>query len=553
MRGAARRAAAELEELLADRSIVALQRTGADRERALLGASRARRSLHPARAALPMGVAFAEVNARSSRWSAPWDDLAPRLAAAGDALREAPAHVAGAEPTRCPEARRHARARTAHAGPARGRPDEAAALEATLAALAGEAVAAASCARASRPPRAGSCAPDAVEQARERSARGAPRGRRWPRSSPPAEIDRRRTRAGLDDRARARSGAVPRPARWRGGARRAGGAGRRARPPRSSRRARIAAGEPRADRGAQRAARPASSAYQAKARSAAAARGPRRSPTLYAARPARAATRRRRTSARRPTSSPLPGGLSSEPRPGGAAMTCEQPGCTGTIVDGYCDVCGMAPRAGRDRAAPPRRRGGRSRPSRIGSGHGARAPARRTAAPARRRVRGAARRRPRRRARRRRTATRRARSWQDPQVAEARRFCARCGEPVGRGARRRARAAPRASAASAARRSRSPRSSPPATLVAGQYEVVGCLAHGGMGWIYLARDHNVVRPLGGAQGPAQHRRRRRDGRRARRAALPGRGRAPEHRQDPQLRPARAARATSSWSTSAARA
>ena len=23
-------------------------------------------------------------------------------------------------------------------------------------------------------------------------------------------------------------------------------------------------------------------------------------------------------------------------------MTCTQPGCTGTIVDGYCDVCGMA-------------------------------------------------------------------------------------------------------------------------------------------------------------------------------------------------------------------
>ena len=28
-------------------------------------------------------------------------------------------------------------------------------------------------------------------------------------------------------------------------------------------------------------------------------------------------------------------------------------------------------------------------------------------------------------------------------------------------------------------------------LVAGQYEVLGCLAHGGLGWIYLARDRNV--------------------------------------------------------------
>src|SRR5262249_49222065 len=28
-------------------------------------------------------------------------------------------------------------------------------------------------------------------------------------------------------------------------------------------------------------------------------------------------------------------------------------------------------------------------------------------------------------------------------------------------------------------------------LVGGQYEVLGCLAHGGLGWIYLARDRNV--------------------------------------------------------------
>ena len=26
--------------------------------------------------------------------------------------------------------------------------------------------------------------------------------------------------------------------------------------------------------------------------------------------------------------------------------TCAQPGCTGTVVDGYCDVCGMPPAAG---------------------------------------------------------------------------------------------------------------------------------------------------------------------------------------------------------------
>jgi hypothetical protein len=29
------------------------------------------------------------------------------------------------------------------------------------------------------------------------------------------------------------------------------------------------------------------------------------------------------------------------------------------------------------------------------------------------------------------------------------------------------------------------------SLVAGQYQVAGALAHGGLGWIYLARDRNV--------------------------------------------------------------
>ena len=32
-------------------------------------------------------------------------------------------------------------------------------------------------------------------------------------------------------------------------------------------------------------------------------------------------------------------------------MKCHQPGCTGTIADGYCDVCGMPPAAGTGSAA----------------------------------------------------------------------------------------------------------------------------------------------------------------------------------------------------------
>ena len=51
---------------------------------------------------------------------------------------------------------------------------------------------------------------------------------------------------------------------------------------------------------------------------------------------------------------------------------------------------------------------------------------------------------------------------------------------------------PRASAAVAAARSRSSPSWRPGDLVAGQYEVAGCLAHGGLGWIYLAKDRKVA-------------------------------------------------------------
>ena len=75
-------------------------------------------------------------------------------------------------------------------------------------------------------------------------------------------------------------------------------------------------------------------------------------------------------------------------------------------------------------------------------------------------------------------------------VPENRRFCATCDEPVGRG-----RDGTPGRAAGFCRKCGSPFSFEPklkpGDLVAGQYEVVGCLAHGGMGWVYLARDRNV--------------------------------------------------------------
>ncbi|MEI6253129.1 MAG: serine/threonine-protein kinase PknG [Mycobacteriaceae bacterium] len=78
----------------------------------------------------------------------------------------------------------------------------------------------------------------------------------------------------------------------------------------------------------------------------------------------------------------------------------------------------------------------------------------------------------------------------NPVVAESKRFCWNCGRPVGR--------------ATEDHRGKSEGICPncgsafsflpqlnPGDLVADQYEIKGCVAHGGLGWVYLAEDHNV--------------------------------------------------------------
>jgi len=78
----------------------------------------------------------------------------------------------------------------------------------------------------------------------------------------------------------------------------------------------------------------------------------------------------------------------------------------------------------------------------------------------------------------------------NPMVPESKRFCWNCGRPVGR--------------SDSEGRGKSegwcPYCGSPYTflpqlrdgdIVAGQYEVKGCIAHGGLGWVYLAVDHNV--------------------------------------------------------------
>lgn len=206
-----------------------------------------------------------------------------------------------------------------------------------------------------------------------------------------------------------------------------------------------------------------------------------------------------------------------------AAQRCTEPGCTGTIQDGYCDVCGApAPVAGSGSAAvvgtgPPAgtspsggagvdtspAAGASSTRSRVTSSSN-----RIATAPI-----GSARVAPGSRATRKLgTSSTRLRGsrlgaglttvpsvpaldperaiMRDPQVPEDRRYCPSCGSPVGRSRQGRP-----GRTEGFCPKCRTPFSFTPklkkGDLVRWQYEVAGCLAHGGLGWIYLARDKNV--------------------------------------------------------------
>jgi len=159
-------------------------------------------------------------------------------------------------------------------------------------------------------------------------------------------------------------------------------------------------------------------------------------------------------------------------------MTCAQPGCGGTIQDGYCDTCGLAASApvpassapsaasgsGQSSRSRSRRTSGRSARGRLGAGLVEippvpyRDPASAVLA--------------------------------NPQVPENKRYCSGCDQPVGRDRDGRPGLAEGFCRNCGTRFSFSPKLEP-GEEVAGQYEVLGCLAHGGLGWIYLARDHNV--------------------------------------------------------------
>lgn len=183
---------------------------------------------------------------------------------------------------------------------------------------------------------------------------------------------------------------------------------------------------------------------------------------------------------------------------------CPQPGCPGHILDGYCDVCGASGEAPEPLTAATMPAGVASAPSSVSRASNRLAStalgSARVTAPGSKTT------------RRVRSDSQRLRSnrlgvglttipampaidaakaiMKDPVVPEDKRFCSNCGNPVGRGHD----GQPGRTTGFCAKCRQAFSFDPKlreGDLVAGQYEVAGCLAHGGLGWIYLARDKNV--------------------------------------------------------------
>ncbi|MFF7455413.1 tetratricopeptide repeat protein [Kitasatospora sp. NPDC008115] len=207
------------------------------------------------------------------------------------------------------------------------------------------------------------------------------------------------------------------------------------------------------------------------------------------------------------------------PAPAGAGGPCPRD-CAGTVdTDGYCDECGLtppgvpAPRSGTSgsaaytstveivfdpdtgsartsaRSGSARSLSGRSRShrsTRTGSGRSVSVRSSRGSATANRHRLGAglvtvptvpA-------------ADPAQAVLENPEVPERKRYCSKCDAPVGR-----ERGGTPGRPEGFCTKCGTPYSFTPklrrGDLVGGQYEVVGCLAHGGLGWIYLAVDRRV--------------------------------------------------------------
>lgn len=196
-------------------------------------------------------------------------------------------------------------------------------------------------------------------------------------------------------------------------------------------------------------------------------------------------------------------------------VSCTQPGCPGVVVDGYCDVCGTpagaapgasAPAAAVGAAPGETPAGADAAPSAVSRASKASIRLASTALGSARSAGGTV------VTRRVGTSSTRLRAARlgaglttvppqpavdasqaimaNPEVAEDKRVCSVCGGPVGRSIEGRPGRTEGFCPRCGAPFSFTPKLQP-GDLVGGQYEVAGCLAHGGLGWIYLARDKNV--------------------------------------------------------------
>ncbi len=193
---------------------------------------------------------------------------------------------------------------------------------------------------------------------------------------------------------------------------------------------------------------------------------------------------------------------------------CAQPGCTGSIQDGYCGTCGMsatAPVAGPAASTASAQASGSSgngaNPSSTVTGRTAitGSTALGTAVIGSQRASSGST-----------SATRRLTKRIDqsrlgqglvnitptpavdptkillvnPQVAEEKRYCSTCNKAVGRGRDGSPGRTKGFCPSCGSRFDFEPRLQP-GTLLNDQYEVIGAIAHGGMGWIYLGKDNNL--------------------------------------------------------------
>ncbi len=170
-----------------------------------------------------------------------------------------------------------------------------------------------------------------------------------------------------------------------------------------------------------------------------------------------------------------------------AIELCKQPRCTGAIEDGYCNVCGIAalkPRAASGKSSP------RNTPARSASLAGS--------GPVSRGLNGASRRDSRSSSRSTRknlgaglvsvpelpSADPEKAVMPEPKVPENKRFCANCDRQLTR---------EKGFCGQCGQRYSFIPTLQPGELLAGQYEVKGALAYGGLGWIYLAFDRLLSR------------------------------------------------------------